>query len=199
MIRRLAFTLLFLVAEPALADEAQPQFAPSVLSQDDVTHYRGIIAAERAGKFDKAQALYEKLGDTSLKGYIQAEHILSPYSGHTPISEMTTWLRTYGDLPIAGRVRKLAVKRATKKIHKRHHKVVTVVTAAIPELTAARPRGGGYEDSDAPDAPIVSDAARAVLEQINADIHADRQSDFNADQDADKDSHTHSDEDADAD
>jgi soluble lytic murein transglycosylase-like protein len=173
MIRRLAFTLLFLVAEPALADEAQPQFAPSVLSQDDVTHYRQIIAAERAGKFDKAQALYEKLGDTSLKGYLQAEHMLSPHSGRTPVSELVTWMRTYGDLPIAHRVYKFAVKRATRKIRKRHHRFVTVMTATIPEPTSARPRGGGYEDSDAPNPPIVSDAARAVLEQINADIHAD--------------------------
>ena len=55
MIRRLAFTLMLLVAAaaPALADEAQPQFGPSVLSQDDVKYYRQIIAAERAGKFDK--------------------------------------------------------------------------------------------------------------------------------------------------
>jgi soluble lytic murein transglycosylase-like protein len=173
MIRRLAFTLMFLVAGPALADEAQPQFAPSVLSQDDVTHYRQIIAAERAGKFDKAQALYEKLGDTSLKGYLQAEHMLSPHSGRTPVSELVTWMRTYGDLPIAHRVYKFAVKRATKKIRKRHHRFVTVKTATIPEPTSARLRGGGYEDSDAPNPPIVSDAAHAVLEQISADIHAD--------------------------
>jgi soluble lytic murein transglycosylase-like protein len=173
MIRRLAFTLMFLVAAPALADEAMPQFAPSVLSQDDVRTYREIIAAERAGKFDKAQALYEKLGDTSLKGYLQAEHMLSPHSGHTPVSELVTWMRDYGDLPIAHRVHELAVRRATKKIHKRHHKVVTVMTAAIPEPTSAHPRGGGYEDSDPPDPPIVSDAARAVLEQFNADIHSD--------------------------
>jgi soluble lytic murein transglycosylase-like protein len=86
---------------------------------------------------------------------------------------MVTWMRTYGDLPIAHRVYKFAVKRATKKIRKRHHRFVTVMTATIPEPTSARPRGGGYEDSDAPNPPIVSDAARAVLEQISADIHAD--------------------------
>ncbi|HEY0282063.1 MAG TPA: lytic transglycosylase domain-containing protein, partial [Rhizomicrobium sp.] len=163
----------FAAAAPSLADEAQPQFAPGVLSQDDVRLYRQIIAAERAGKFGLSQALYEKLGDTSLKGYIQAEHMLSPHSGRTPVSQMTAWLRSYGDLPIAARVHKLAVKRATKKVRKRHHKVVTVMTASIPAPTAARPRGGGYEDSDAPDPPIVSDAARAVLEQISADIRAD--------------------------
>jgi len=175
MLRGLAFTLLFLVAASAaaLADEAMPQFAPGVLSQDDVRVYREIIAAERAGKFDKAQALYEQLGDRSLKGYMLAEHILSPHSGHTPLTELTSWMHNYGDLPIAHRVYTLAIKRATKKIHKRHHKVVTVMTASVPSPTAALPRGGGYEDSDAPEPPVVSDAARAVQEQINSDVHSD--------------------------
>ena len=175
MLRGLAFTLMFLVAASAsaLADEALPQFVPGVLTQDDVRNYREIIAAERAGKFEKAQALYEKLGDRSLKGYMLAEHILSPHSGPTPLSELTSWMRNYGDLPIAHRVYKLAVTRATKKIHKRHHKVVTVMTATVPSPTAAQPRGGGYEDSDAPEPPVVSDAARAVQEQINSDIHSD--------------------------
>lgn len=173
--RHIAFVLMLFVvgAVAARADEAQPQFAPGVLSQDDVRHYREIIAAERAGKFEKAQALYEELGDTSLKGYVQAEHMLSPHSGRVPISEMKTWLRSYGDLPIAYRVYKLATKRATKRIHKRHHRVVTVMTTTVPAPTAAHPRGGGYEDSDPPDPPIVSDAARAVLEQVLADIHDD--------------------------
>jgi soluble lytic murein transglycosylase-like protein len=85
---------------------------------------------------------------------------------------MVSWLHTYGDLPIAERVHKLAVKRATKKIRKRHHKFVTVMTAVIPGLPGVRHRGGGYEDTDTPDLPIVSDAARTVQEQMNALIHA---------------------------
>ncbi|MDE1985366.1 MAG: lytic transglycosylase domain-containing protein [Alphaproteobacteria bacterium] len=175
MIRRLALTVALLVvaAAPAHADEAVPQFVPSVLSQQDVRYYREIIADERVGKFSKAQALYEKLEDKSLKGYLLAEHILSPHSRRIPLSELITWMRNYGDLPIAHRVYKLAVKRATKHIRKRHHKTVTVMTASIPAPTAAHPRGGGYEDMDPPDPPIVSDAARAVLEQISSDISDD--------------------------
>jgi len=174
MARRIAFALMLLLAGPALADEAVPPDVPTVLSPGDVANYRAIIVAERAGKFDKAQALYERLGDTSLKGYVQAEHLLSPHSGRTPISEMVTWLRTYGDLPIAERVKKLATKRATKKIRKRHHRFVTVMTASIPGLPAARHRGGGYEEMDSSDPPVASDAARTVQEQINAFIHADQ-------------------------
>ncbi len=173
MARTITFALLLLLAGPAFADDAVQPMGANVLSPSDVTRYREILAAERAGKFEKAQALYDKLDDTSLKGYVQAEHLLSKHSGHTPVSEMVSWLRTYGDLPIAERVHKLAVKRATKKIRKRHHKFVTVMTASIPGMPAAHHRGGGYEDVDTPDLPIVSDAAHSVLEQINADIHAD--------------------------
>ncbi len=175
MIRRLAFTFMLLVAAaaPACADEAMPQFSPAVLSQQDVRYYREIIAAERAGRFARARELYKKLDDKSLEGYVLAEHILSPHSGRTPLSELVSWMRTYGSLPIAHRVYKLAVMRATRKIHKRHHRVVTVMTAVIPPPSSAHPRGGGYEEMDPPDPPIVSDAARAVLEQITSDIGDD--------------------------
>ncbi|MDE2494512.1 MAG: lytic transglycosylase domain-containing protein [Alphaproteobacteria bacterium] len=175
MIRRFAFTVILLAAAcvQARANDVNPQFVPSVLSQADVVHYRKIIADERSGRFAKAQALYEKLDDKSLKGYLLAEHILSHHSRRTPLSELITWMRNYGDLPIAHRVYKLAVRRATKRIHRRHHKIVTVMTAAIPAPTSAHPRGGGYEDMDPPDPPIVSDAARAVLEQITSDISDD--------------------------
>ena len=180
MARGIALALVLLLAGPAIADDAIQSNFPNVLSAGDVIRYREIIAAERAGKLARAQELYEKLGDTSLKGYVQAEHLLSHHSGHTPLSEMVTWIRTYGDLPIAERVHKLAVKRATKKIRKRHHKFTIVMTAVIPGLPAAHHRGGGYEDTDTPDLPIVSDAARAVLEQINSSIHADEPDQANA-------------------
>ena len=178
MSRHIAFAFALVLIGAALqgahADDAvQTGFVPSVLSQDDVTRYREIIAAERAGKFGKAETLYNELSDTSLKGYVLAEHYLSPHTGRAPLFELVSWLHTYGDLPIAVRVHKLAVRRATKRIHKRHHKIVTVMTEVIPGLPAARHRGGGYEDMDAPDPPLVSDAARALQEQINSDIHAD--------------------------
>jgi soluble lytic murein transglycosylase len=174
MSRWLAFAFLLPFAVPALADD-QPAFSPSVLSASDVVRYREIFADERAGKFAKATALYDKLEDTSLEGYVKAEHILSPHSKRTPVADMVQWMRDYGDLPVAERVYKLAVLRATRHIHKRHHKIVTVVTATIPEPIASHHRGGGYEDLDQRDtAPLVSDAARAVQEEIGSEIHGDQ-------------------------
>ncbi|MDE2182976.1 MAG: lytic transglycosylase domain-containing protein [Alphaproteobacteria bacterium] len=171
MIRRIACTLLLLVAGRAMA---QTPVVPGVLTPEDVSRYRHIIDDERAGRFAKARELFASVDDKSLEGYVEAERYLSPHSGRTRVAELVLWLKTYGDLPIAERIHKLAVKRATKKIHKRHHRVVTVMTRSVPWPTTAQYRGGGYEDGDMTDPPIVSDAARAVLEQIASDIHSDQ-------------------------
>ena len=169
MIRRIA-CLLVLLAAPCLAQATQ--VSPSVLSSADVTRYREVIAYEHAGRFALAKRVFQSIDDKSLEGYVLAEHYLSPHSGRTPVKELIGWLRTYGDLPVAERIHKLAVKRVTK-VRRRHHHLVRVQTRSVPWPIAAQYRGGGYEDSDLPDPAITSDAARAVLEQINADIHAD--------------------------
>jgi soluble lytic murein transglycosylase-like protein/tetratricopeptide (TPR) repeat protein len=165
-----------LLAPAAHADEAIPSAGianPQVLSWSDVAHYRDIFAAERAGKLAKAEALYDKLADTSLKGYVLAERYLSPHGKRVPVATLVEWLRSYGELPIAERIHKLALKRATKKV-RRHHHTVEVTTAFVPGLAApAHRRGGGYEDVDLREPPLGSDAARTAQDQINTDIHAD--------------------------
>jgi soluble lytic murein transglycosylase len=179
--RRHAFAFLFLAFGFATANPAAAQggVAPAVLSAADVTRYRQIIADERAGRNDHADALIAKLEDRSLIGYVEAERLLSPHSGRAKLPVLVKWLKTYGDLPIASRVRKLAVQRATKKV-KRHHRRVTIVTANIPGLPAAQHRGGGYEEFEQIEPPVVSDAARTVQEQIVADIKAGNPDNANA-------------------
>jgi soluble lytic murein transglycosylase-like protein len=178
MMRRFLLSLLLLlVAVPARADTAVSSFDPSVLSQADVQRYRKIIAYERAGKFAAAEAQFDSVDDKSLEGYVLAEHYLSPYSKRTPVKTLVAWLKTYGELPIAAKIHKMAEKRATvkKRVGKRHHRhTVTVLTTKIPGLPGAQRRGGGYEDADLPLPQVVSDAGRAVLEQIIADIKSDQ-------------------------
>lgn len=143
----------------------------AVLSASDVSRYRQIIADERAGRFERAETQIAKLEDASLIGYVQAEHLLSPYSERAKIPTMVKWLRTYGDLPIASRVRALAVKRAERKVKRKHHRTV-VMTASIPGLSPARHRGGGYEEAELAESPLASDAARTTLTRILARIKA---------------------------
>src|ERR1700743_423783 len=103
----------------------------AVLSASDVSLYRQIFADEREGRFDDAKQLFGQLSDTSLEGYVLAEHYLSPH-GHASLDELLDWMHQYGELPVADRIYRLAVERATKHVKKRHHKVVTVMTASVP-------------------------------------------------------------------
>jgi soluble lytic murein transglycosylase len=159
---------LFLSPAPAAAPAPA---APAVLSPDDVARYRQIVADERAGRFAHADELISQIDDTSLLGYVEAERLLSPHSGRAKTAALVTWLRTYRDLPIAKRVHRLAERRAVRTV-RRHHRRVVVRTADIPGLPAANHRGGGYEELEQAESPVVSNAARAVNEQISAAVHA---------------------------
>ncbi|HEY4115436.1 MAG TPA: lytic transglycosylase domain-containing protein [Rhizomicrobium sp.] len=155
---------------------AQDTSAPGVLSMDDVGRYRRIFEDERTGRFSDAQALVAQLSDRSLLGYAEGLHYLSDYSEPAGVDELVSWLDQNKDLAIADRIYDLAVKRATKVI-KRHHRVVAVrVTATVPTPTPVpHLRSGGYEDfADTPEEPISSEAGRAALVQIAADIKADQ-------------------------
>jgi soluble lytic murein transglycosylase-like protein len=163
-------------AEIALPeDTGLAQSVPmAVLSPSDVTLYRQVFAAERAGRFDDAKDLFGRVSDRSLEGYVLAEHYLSPH-GHASLAELIDWMHQYGELPIADRVYRLAVQRASKKVHKRHHVTIVVMTASVPVPAGpARRRGGGYEEFDSSDPPLTSEAGRAALGQIEHLIKADQ-------------------------
>jgi soluble lytic murein transglycosylase-like protein len=167
---------LFLASGFAAGAQAQQPVQPAVqaMSSADAERYREIFADERAGRFDKAKELFGELSDTSLKGYVLAEHLLSPHA-KAPVSELVSWLDSYRDLPISERIYRLAVKRSTRKVKRKHHK--TILMAVVTNIPAPaglpRMRGGGYEETSVPDAPISSPQARAVAEQMTGLIKSD--------------------------
>lgn len=108
-----------------------------VLSSQDVERYHKIFKDERDGRFAEARANIARLSDTTLMGYVLAEHYLSPHSGRTKLVDLNDWLRRYGDLSIADRIEHLAHVRAR---HRRH--------ASVEDIPGFRWRGGGYEDVD---------------------------------------------------
>ena len=179
---RLRTVLLAAVAALSVAPAfAQTSTTPvTVLSADDAQRYRQIFQDEQAGRFADAQALAGQLSDRSLVGYAEAEHYLSPYST-APVSELVSWLEQYRDLPIADRIYRLAVDKATVRV-KRHHRVVAVrLSTSIPApAPAPRARGGGYEEADLPDQTLSSEAARAVVAQITVAVRAGQPSQADA-------------------
>lgn len=146
----------------------------AVLSAADADLYRQIFAAERTGRTAEADALLAKVSDQSLKGYALAEGYLSPY-GSAPLSDLVDWLHSYADLPIADRVYRLAVQRASKRVHRKHHQVAIVMTASVPVPSAApRKRSGTYEEFDSSDPPLSSPAGLSARGTIEAYIKADQ-------------------------
>ncbi len=151
-------------ALPATDDGGTAVLATRVLSPADVRRYREIFHDERAGRFVAARRLIAELSDRSLMGYVRAEHYLSPHSGRTRAAELNRWLREYGDLSIAERIRDLSERRTRRK-------------SRIPAAPPLRWRGGGYEDEEAPAPPLASEAALAVAPRIAAAIQDDRPDD----------------------
>ena len=150
----------------------EPSVAPQVLSPADVALYRDVFAAENAGQFTKAKALFAKVSDTTLAGYVQATEMLSPKSGRTPPEELVAWLKTYRDLPVADRIYRLAVQRATRTVKRGKKRIKVAVVTNIPAPSGVGSRSGGYEDAELPEPVPHDDAGRAVLPGILADIKA---------------------------
>jgi soluble lytic murein transglycosylase-like protein len=97
------------------------------------------------------------------------------------VATLIDWLHDYAELPIAERVYRLAVKRSTKRV-RHHHRItlVAVVTNIPVPQTSVHRRGGGYEDVDLRDPPLLTQEARDAQLAINAAIHADQPDQANA-------------------
>ncbi len=158
------------LAGTALAQE--PSITPQVLSTKDAALYRDIFAAQRAGQFTKAKALMARTGDDTLAGYVEADRLLSPKSKRATAAELVAWLKDYRDLPVAEKIYRLAVQRATTTVKKGKKRIKVAVVTNIPAPSGVGTRSGGYEDAELPEPTPRGDAARAVLAGVLADIKA---------------------------
>ena len=179
----LAITLLLCLNGAAVAETAvtvpaatAPAAAPSlpsvtasVLSAADITLYRQAFAAARAGQLAKARALAAKAGDTSLMGYVEAASILAKRPSR---DVLVKWLTEYRELSVADRVYRLAVSRSTKKIRRGKKLITVAVVTNLPAPVPVGRRTGGYEDEELPEPTPDSEAARAVMRLVAADIKA---------------------------
>ena len=143
-----------------------------VLSADDVTLYRQVMAAERAGQYSRAKTLFAKVSDPSLEGYAEAQHFLSASAKSLTVEPLVEWLQKYRDLPIADRIYRLAVAHSTKTVRKGRKKIKVAIVTNIPTPSGVGRRTGGYEDVELPEPVPSSEAARGVMPGILAAIKA---------------------------
>lgn len=128
--------------------------------------------AARAGQAVKVGTLSAQLGDPSLKGYIEAELILSPKSRRHSLAELIDWLRDYRDLAVADRIYRLAVSRSTTTVKKGKKRIKVAVVTNIPAPAGVGTRSGGYEDAELLPPSPRGEEGRSVFSGILSDIKA---------------------------
>ena len=149
-----------------------PVATPQILSAADIALYRDLFTAARAGSNTKVKTLSSRLSDPVLMGYVEAELFLAPKSGRTSLTELTEWLQAYRDLPVADRIYRLAVSRATTTVRSNGKKVRAAVTTNIPAPQGVGSRSGGYEDAELQPPNPRDEAGRAIMPGVFADIRA---------------------------
>ncbi len=82
-----------------------------LLSDADAERYREIFAAQAGADWGKADRLMAGLDDRRLVGYLLAQRYLHPTAYRATYDELRTWLAHYRDLPGAGRIHALALRR----------------------------------------------------------------------------------------
>jgi soluble lytic murein transglycosylase-like protein len=101
----LLFCAAALTSVPAAAQ------APQALSPWDAQLYSAALDATKRGDFKTAEETAAKVQDKSLLGFVEFEKLFHPTAYKATYDELVGWLRKYGDLPVAQRVRALARKR----------------------------------------------------------------------------------------
>ncbi len=145
---------------------------PRVLSPDDVTLYRQVMAAERAADYARAKALFAKVSDPILLGYAEGLHLLSASSRSVRLDALKDWLSQYRDLAIADRIYRLAVRHSTRTVRRHHKRIRVAVVTGIPAPTSVGSRTGGYEDVELPEPYPSAEAGRGAMPAILAAIKA---------------------------
>ena len=133
--RSALFCAALTISFPAFA--AEP---PGVLSASDVRVYNAIFEAQREGNIGKAETLARDLSDKSLMGYVLMHRYLEARHYKTSFSDLKSWMEDYAELPPAGRIYQLALKRRpNRKTH-----------VPAPVSVHWRASGGGVESAVEP-------------------------------------------------
>src|SRR5215213_5817910 len=96
---------------PSLADRQQTHELRGPLTSADIARYRQLFVLLRQGRWADADRLGAELEDRVLLGHLLAVRYLAKKAPRASFAELSGWLETYGDLPQAQRIYKLALAR----------------------------------------------------------------------------------------
>lgn len=130
--------------------------APQALSPWDAQLYAAALDAAKKGDFQTADEAASKVQDKSFLGFVEFQKLFHPTAYKATYEDLMAWLRKYGDLPVAQRVRALAKKRQAEASASAG--APTFSDDPIADLAAGEPRTWAAVQA-AQDAPLLDEGA----------------------------------------
>lgn len=87
---------------------------PTVLKDQDIARYKKIFSSQQGGDWKTADRLISALENKILMGHVLYQRYMHPSKYRSSYTELSGWMRAYGDHPGSTRVYKLARKRKPK-------------------------------------------------------------------------------------
>ena len=87
---------------------------PTVLKDQDIARYKKIFSSQQGGDWKTADRLISTLENKILMGRVLYQRYMHPSKYRSSYTELSGWMRAYGDHPGSTRVYKLARKRKPK-------------------------------------------------------------------------------------
>ncbi len=110
---------------------SEPKPLARILENEDERNYRDLFAALNEGKLKEAEIVAGDIKDGTLLGTAQALFLLHPRNPNLRVSELTDWLKAYGELPQAPDVYKKALSMRIAGDEKLPLPVIKAANAAI--------------------------------------------------------------------
>lgn len=101
------------VAQARIPDvQALPASAlPQILGNEDIRLYHRIFEVQEDGDWKTADKLIARLSDPVLMGHVLYQRYMHPTKYRSKYKELKDWMEAYADLPSAGTIYKLALRR----------------------------------------------------------------------------------------
>lgn len=106
-----AAALVLAATAAGAASGAASAESPKPLSDRDARAYAAAFAAADQGDFVGAQLASAEIQDKSLLGYLSFRQLMHPTAHKASFEELSGWLASFRDLPLADRVFALAARR----------------------------------------------------------------------------------------
>ncbi len=135
---------------------------PSVLDADERSYYRALFDAIETAQWPKVEELLGQRQDGPLHGVARAEYYLAANSPKVELPAILAWLESGADLPQAGQMKRLALRRGAK-------------LEDLPELPDEQPLSAlphapkRSRPSPVNDATMPQTIAAAILESVKND------------------------------